>query len=186
MDATKRTATQHRNELYNKWLRLTHELASIEEEVGLRDSNGIARYEPIFWDQVRERYLAIVPPDKRRVAIKLWREIHACQKDLYKADVVCAGLYLLAAEGTGRYLKEIIPPVMGILLVWLGSELFGMTGAIAGAVAGIFMGLSYIRKKDDERRRRVTVAKTGVATSEKMYNELVQAREPFAASDEQA
>jgi len=96
-------------------------------------------------------YFGVESADMRRKLISTHRAWVTLGNELTVADVEDSKERLEDARRDGTITQEIIPPLLGILAVYLGSRINGLTGAIGGGVVGIFVGFSYLRSKTAER-----------------------------------
>jgi hypothetical protein len=163
MSAQMREILLRRNNNLANSYRVGDELEKIEKEFGLRDANGTARYMGFYEPETRRMFLEIPSIEARKRAISLHNERRKFSNELKELDIELAKIKLTDAKAYGAYSKEIVPILIGLFAVWAGSGIDGVTGAIGGAVAGIFIGFSYLRRKDEERLHAIEIAQDNLA-----------------------
>jgi hypothetical protein len=167
---TKAAVSRRANYVAERY-RIRDEIDNLERDVGMRGEDGSIRYG--YADrEIRDAYFRIESIDTRKRLIELNVNAIKIENSMIDSDIEQASAQLIDAKRYGAISEEIVPPLLGLLAVWIGNQYDGIVGAIAGAVVGIFLGLSYLRSKAAERLFAINIAQTDLddAKKEKSQN----------------
>jgi ankyrin repeat protein len=173
---------------HQNWLRecgrLDAELDAIEEKAGVRARH--AAFVEYHGDSDLQRLFFSVPDKNlRRELIAQSRRRRKLGPELSKALLADAKEELAALETPGFTTPWAIPGLLACIAVWIGYSVWSMPGALAGAVAGFFVGSAYISQKKSAWRLEVANAKHEVE------NQAAEVKgdyfsEPFSETEEES
>ena len=195
--------------LQQRWKDL-HEL---ERQAGIGHAADKAREGPLFprgafsdapfgsdeWQQIREEedadnerytrygirraYFSVADIDQRKALIEGQREIHSAWQEMVREGVVEAEGKLTAAKNRGGASAHAWAAFSGAGYVVIGWAVFGLVGAIGGAVAAYFLGQQKIEEAGRRRQKAVAGAEAELKDANEGCKKVLNTAPIFTRSE---
>ena len=114
-------------------------------------------------NDIRRLYFSVRDKDHRQELIEKYRALMRHADDYTPARVRDAEADLKALELKGFDTPWIAPAVSAAVAIWIGWSLAAMPGALAGALAGFFMGNAHISWKRNAYAREIAEGREALA-----------------------
>ena len=138
--------------------RLRLALNDIEAKAGIRES--LENFEIYHGNNdLRRLYFSVRDKELRKELISAQRDLWRQLDGYTPARILDAEQELRALELKGFSPPWIVPVLIVAFAVWAGWSLATTPGALAGAMAGFFMGSAYIGRSRNDRDKAVMIAR---------------------------
>ncbi len=164
------------------------ELRALEEQAGVGEQHD-AFVEYNTDADLRRLYFSVLDKNLRKALIKQCRLFRARSMQFSQARLDDALNDLAALEGRGVPTPWVGPALLAVTAVWIGYWLWNLPGALAGAVAGFFIGNAHVAQKRNAWAADVALLRNGVEElrAEVKQDERYSERHPvFSGAEEES
>jgi hypothetical protein len=137
-----------------------------------------------FRECARDTYFSVSDLELRKRLIATQRKIEAQILRCFEADVLKATQTLNAVKGRAGNEPWGIAAAISAGMVAIGFTLFGLPGAIGGAVAGFFVGQGTVAKAKREVATEISLAVESLDLQKRSLAEQMLRPESFSISEE--
>jgi hypothetical protein len=181
---------------------LRAKLTTLEERAGIAEQVADANLGPQFpnfratteeyFDEtedyararVRDLYFGVGDLELRKQLIHVNREWRKAYGDMNRKDLAEARKELVNANRGVEWFPWISAAIVAATCVALGAKYFGLYGAIAGALAGFFIGHGVVASKKKEQAGEIARAAANVREAEESLREHEVTPDWFNDSEE--
>lgn len=166
--------------------RLLARVYETETKAGIREAHA-AFNEASSNNALRRLYFSVRDNELRKELITRYRTLMRHEDGYTRSRLLDAEQDLRSLELKVFSPPWVVPAILVAVAVWAGWAFAGMPGAMAGAVAGFFLGNAYIGERRNVREREVAYAKAEIdelRDEQKMDQEYFGNRYVFSEQEE--
>lgn len=134
--------------------------------------------------QTRDAYFSVKNKEARKKLIIAQRKVESRLRQLFEEDVIQANREISLAAAKAQQLPWGKATFIGVGAVALGYWVFGIVGAIGGAIGGLFLGLGVISHTRNYANSLLAQAKYDLEQAKKEKEENILMPEYFSNREE--